>query len=412
MNVDASNPAAVSRPRRRRRWLPIALVVAAAAAAGAYFWWRSPPPPPLPTVDLSKSEPEVASAVNKALADVTRGPRSAAAWGELGMVLRAHDFDMESVQALRVAEQLDPADWRWPYLQGLTLALFDPEVGVACLRRATDRSPPNRPEPRLRLAEVLAERGQLDDSRALVQVVLDQSPDDPRATLVTARVAADRGDWKAVLTATDPLRNHPACQKRVSALRGEAYQRLGDNGSAVEEWKRSASLPSDVNWPDPLVEEVVSKGVGRAARMKQAVALLSQGRPDAAIDLLQDTIRAAPDAAEAQLLLGQTLIRLGDFNAARQVLRELTSRVPDSVEGWFQRGVAEFLAGDAAAAAESFARTVKLKPDHTLGHFNLGHARKKLGDRAGAAAAFEATLRCRPDHEPARAALQGLTAGK
>src|SRR5436309_1590143 len=164
----------------KRRYAAInALLVQLLAVAGWYIFRPAPAKPP--AVDLSHAEPEVASAVQSALSGVDSEPRSAAAWGKLGMVLRAHDFEAESVQALREAERLDPVDPRWPYLQGLTLILAKPDDGLACLRRAAERSPADRPQPRLRLAEFLLEQGRVDEAEAAVRSVGES---DPRAALI------------------------------------------------------------------------------------------------------------------------------------------------------------------------------------------------------------------------------------
>lgn len=130
------------------------------------------------------------------------------------MVLRAHDFGPESVAAFHTAGQLDLNDYRWPYLEGLTLVQTDPDAGLGRLRRAAEIAPKDRPEPRLRLAELLLERGDADGAARLAEVVLDAAPRHPRAELILARVAASRDDWKAVLERTAGCAHHPSCQRR------------------------------------------------------------------------------------------------------------------------------------------------------------------------------------------------------
>ncbi len=156
--------------RFRRRFLIVAVIVIAGLAIGGWYIFRPAPAAP-PAIDLSHADPEVAAAIQNAIDAVQSDPRDAATWGKLGMVLRAHDFGAESVQALREAERLDPTDPRWPYLQGLTLLLARPEEGIACLKRAAERSPANRPEPRLRLAEVLLEQGRIDEAEATAKPI-------------------------------------------------------------------------------------------------------------------------------------------------------------------------------------------------------------------------------------------------
>src|SRR5262245_6998529 len=105
----------VPAPAARRRRLALFLA-AAVIGRGVVGWlgWRGTAAAP-PEVDLAGAEPAVARAVEAARAEVLRAPRSAAAWGRLGMVLRAHDYGAEANECFAQAERLDAADPHWPY---------------------------------------------------------------------------------------------------------------------------------------------------------------------------------------------------------------------------------------------------------------------------------------------------------
>jgi tetratricopeptide (TPR) repeat protein len=389
----------MTRNAKRAALVAIALLV----VAGGVWWSSRTPAPALPSIDTSRADPEVAAAVDRALEAARRNPRDAAIVGELGMVLRANDFDRESVLAFAAAEALDPSDWRWPYLQGLTLVLFEPDRGADRLRQAAERAPPDRAEPRLRYAEILFERGDLEGAARFA------SGSSARAMLLSARIAAERSDWPTVLERTERVRT--ASPWRVALLRAEAFARLNRAAEAEEESRRTADLPDDPAWPDPLVEEVLKRAAGRSNRLRAAEDLIAAGRFRDAALALEQLVRDAPADTTARLRLGQTLVRAGDPAAAVRALDDLLAREPDHVEGRFQLGVARFLAGDIPAALAAFDRTIELKPDHLLAHFNRGHCLKNQGNLTGARAAFEAALRCKPDHRPARDALDALTAG-
>lgn len=391
----------LSKNHRRLALIMDGVAILFIAVAVWFMAFRDPPAHSPPTIDLSRADPEVAAAINKALEAVQATPRDAAAWGKLGMVLRAHDFDTDSVTALRVAEQLDSSDYRWPYLQGLTLILFEPDAGLDCLRRAAERTKPDRPEPRFRYAEALLERGRIDEAEAQIRDLSD-----PRAQVVRIRAASERQDWMAVVNLSAPLRAEQACQKRVTTLRADALQSLGL--VAALEWKLVAELPDDEPWPDPFVQEVERQRVGPSVKLRAAAALLERNRGQEAILMLKDAVAQYPKAAEPRLTLGEVLNRVTAYADARATLLELTKQFPDSVEGWFQLGVAEFQLGNMPAAATAFERVVELKPDHARGYFNLGHTRTKAGDRAGAILAFEGALKCRPDYDAAREALKAV----
>jgi cytochrome c-type biogenesis protein CcmH/NrfG len=377
------------------------------AGAGLAVWaWTRPGPPQPPQPELTGADPEVAEAVTEARDGVLRAPRSAAAWGRYGQVLRAHDYGAEANRCFAEAERLAPDEPRWPYLHGLTLVLTEPGPGIDCLERAVRLPGPDAR--RLRLAEVLLEQGRLDEAEAHLQRALERDSDSCRARLGLAQVAFAREAWRDGLKRLDGCMRDKHCRKRAATLSAEAWGRLNVAVSAERLLKQAAALPDDRPWPDPFVQEVERMQVGQRLALVQADALARQGRGPEAVALLEETVRRHPNSGQAWLLLGQTWVGLKDPGRAEQALGQAVQVAPETVEAWFQLGVARFFLGKARSAADAFREAIRLKPDHALAHFNLGHCLKQTGDAAGAADEFRAALRCRPNYEPARKALEGL----
>ncbi|MGH7749078.1 MAG: hypothetical protein ACREQ5_30575, partial [Candidatus Dormibacteria bacterium] len=111
--------------------------------------------PEAPAVGLAGLDAEIVEAVQAAQTAVRVQPRSPAAWGRLGLVLRAHEFGKESNFCFLQAERLDAKDARWPYLIGLDLLGSDRDAALPWLRRAVKLAD-DAAVPRMRLAEVLA----------------------------------------------------------------------------------------------------------------------------------------------------------------------------------------------------------------------------------------------------------------
>jgi cytochrome c-type biogenesis protein CcmH/NrfG len=363
------------------------------------LWWTRTPQLTPPNPYLADADPQVAEVIEQARQAVLHAPRSAQAWGHLGMVLRAHDFGEEANVCFARAEQLDAREPRWPYFHGLTLVLTDPPGGIRCLERAVERME-GETAPRLRLAEVLLEQGRLEDAERQLTVAQEKAPNDPRTRLGWARLAFAREDWQGGLK---HLEGAPG--KLAHTLRAEGWQQLGQKERSAEESKRARERPDDPPWPDSFVEEVECLQVGVRAQMARADALSRQDRPAEAVALLEEVVKARPNNGEAWLLLGRILARQRRPDQAERALEEAVRVAPASVEAWFQLGVARVFQRNPRGAAQAFGEVVRLKPDHTLGHFNLGLCKKELCDRPGAVRAFEQALRCQPDYEPARKAL-------
>src|SRR5207248_3162038 len=115
--------------------LLVSLSVLAAGGTAGYFWYcrAGPEPPAVPDEGL---EPAVREAIEEARAAVLHSPRSAVAWGRLGMVLLAHAFPAEAEKSFARAEQLDPREARWSYYLGVAGSTRDPEAAIAAWQRA------------------------------------------------------------------------------------------------------------------------------------------------------------------------------------------------------------------------------------------------------------------------------------
>jgi tetratricopeptide (TPR) repeat protein len=369
--------------------------------------WRTPAVAP-PFVDLAGADPEVAALVELARKDVLADPRSAAAWGHLGMVLRAHGFADDSSFCFAQAERLDPREPRWPYYRGLTLSLTNPEESIRCLRRALERLQDGPLAPRFRLAEVLLQQGELDETDQLLQQALERDPDSVRGRLLKARLLQAREDWKGALAALDGCLDDVHSRRQANQLAAEGWQRLGDSDRAEKFLAQASRLPPDVAWSDPLVDEVNRLMVGVRARVGLALQLEQQGQADEAIGLLRQLLDDHPRAVTAVLTLGQILRRQGHLDAAEQAQTRAVEIDRSNVEGWVNLGVVRMLRGKPREASVAFRQAIRLKPDHTLAHYNLGLCLQQTGDRDGARREFEAALRCQPDHALSRKALAEL----
>jgi tetratricopeptide (TPR) repeat protein len=191
MQTEPSPAAAPSpRPRHRRRVLLLAalLLVVGGGALASCFLAPQPPAVPLDGVD-----PAVVKAVEAARRNVRLLPWSAAAWGRLGSVLFIHDFNAAADPCFARAERLDPRNPRWPYLRARSLAELDPGAALPVLRRAVALCGDEPVAPRLQLAELLLERGRLDEAEGYFFQVYERDHDDARACLGLGRVAFARG---------------------------------------------------------------------------------------------------------------------------------------------------------------------------------------------------------------------------
>jgi tetratricopeptide (TPR) repeat protein len=408
---------AAKKNRPRKKWLLVGVLLGTILTVGGLWFLRhqgetssaveeaaliSPP-----AVDVSGIDPAVARAVESARAAVNESPRSVQAWGQLGKILLVHDFHLPAITCLAQAERLDPANARWPYLQGMAFLLADPpdpDAAIQQFERAVTLGGDTPEAMRLRLGETLFGRDRLDEAEQQFQRVLQLHPANARAHLGLARLAVRRGDLEKGRAHLEHTLADPHAKKASRQLFVEVEQRLGKEPSA-EELREATRLPEDAVWPDPFLDEAALLRTGMKARIGQAERLIRQGRALEAVSLLQPIVQDYPDSYYAWLTFGRALIKQRSLPAAERALATALKLEPNSAETRFYLGVALSLQGKQDAGEAQFRSAVQAKPDFTHAHYNLGASLFRRGDRAGAIEEFRAALRCEPDYADAHTAL-------
>jgi tetratricopeptide (TPR) repeat protein len=347
----------------------------------------------------------IVASVEAARARVSQSPRSASAWGQLGKVLIAHELRAPALVCFAEAEQLDPTEPRWPYLQGVALSQGDPDAALPKLRRAVELCGRSPDAPRLWLAEVLLEQGHFDEAEEHFRAILKQNPSNPRAFLCLGRLALARDRLQDGLEPLKRASTSPYTRQRASTLLAQVQQRLGQSKEAAQGLRQAATLPGDLPWPDPFVEEVARLQVGERARLAQARALINQGQAPEGVRLLSQIVRDYPDSYSVWLMLGQGFFQLREFADAERALREAIRIAPEAVDAQYALGFSLLEQGKLADAAASLRKAIKLKPDYALAYYQLSRCLNGQDDRTGALAALRDAVRYKPDLADAHAAL-------
>lgn len=395
-------------------WAAVALFAVVGLAVGVGFWMRQAPPPASspPLVDLAGVDPALAEAVRGVEQRVRASPQSASAWGLLGMTLLANDFLPEAQVCLKRAEELDPREPRWPYLQAGIDRWTNPE-GEAKLRRTVELCGDAPPTPRLHLAEWLLSRERFEEAEAEFNRSLEAVPNNPWAHLGLARAALEQGDPRAALARLDATSGQPASASEATPrayhdLRAKIYLRRGDAQAADREARQAAILPEDPAAPDPFAGEVERCAVGRQARTALADRFLREGQSAEALARVQSLVRDYPDADAVWVRLARVLQARGDMEGAEQAARNATRLAPASIEDQYSLGLILFQKDKRADAAECFRRATELEPGFAPGYLSLGQCLDREGNQPGAIAAFRAAIRYSPQVAAAHLGLAEL----
>jgi tetratricopeptide (TPR) repeat protein len=386
-------------------------------AAGGYFLWPRPKPDSKPVavppeVPASVVDPAVRAALTEARDKVLAEPQSGRAWGEYGWTFRAHDLSRESNACFAVAAQLDPQNPRWPYLIGVGNLLIAPDDVLPHLRtaHALASEPEHKALTRLRLAEALLERNDLDGAAQLFDEEVRADPQSPRAHFGLGAIAAARGDHRAAVPALERAAMSPFAHRKAAGLLAASYRRLGRAAEAEQLERAAARAGDDLPWPDPFLTEYLPRRAGFRARMRAAEEFEANGRLFEAAGALEGVARTHPED-QVLVSLGISLAKLGEFARAEGVLRSVVDRTPDHAVARYFLGIALYMQADRAwqagdrewakprfeEAVKQLRRAAELKPDQGLAHLYAGLALVRLGDLPAALAECRAGVMATPN---------------
>jgi tetratricopeptide (TPR) repeat protein len=345
-----------NRLRGRRAWLVVAGIAFVAAVGGtvAFVTWptRRVTVPDIPRLGPSAfTEREVQMDVSGAARRIELEPRSAAAWGEYGIILRAYRKHAEADKCFQVAADLDPKDGRWPYLLGTHLADTDPAAAVPWLERAARGTVPEeaRETVSARLAETLLAAGRPAD--AVDFLGPDPPASLPRLRLAAARAAVATGNDRAAAEYLGDLADNKFAARQALRLRSEICRRQGRTSYADYLARKAAELPES-HWPDPLADPVRSRDLSRGGRLDEAARLMRAGETLAAEQMLRP-LTEGPNATDPRAFVGlaEALMAQGNRKGTLEALAKAVRLDPNNLAANYQLGLIHFDTGEKLWAA-------------------------------------------------------------
>lgn len=398
------------------RKLLIGLVLLALFAGGGWYGWRWYTAPQPPDIPLQGAGPEVTEAVEKAVREVRRRPRSGEAWGKLGMLLTAQGFFQPAVDCFHRAQQFDPLEPRWPFLNGTVLLTVDPPAALPRLREALPltRSPEIRAGMLFTLAVPLIEYEMLEEAEQHLQALRELEGDSPRYHYGQGLLAQARGDRKAAREHLSRLTEYPYARKKASAF----LAALTEGETALHYRQQATRLQDDLMWPLPYEEEVQGLKVFRTGWKQHFYELEQQGKRREAANYLQQVAEETPDE-DVCFTLGMALLTLNEFDRAEEPVRKALAANPRNIRTYTllgnvllgrggkldQEGGKEKARTVFAQALDAAEKAIALQSDNAFAHLLRGQALKELGRTKEAIAALNDALLRGPEFAEIHAVL-------
>lgn len=354
--------------------------------------------PRIPPIDLRSAPPGVERTVGRYVRALQRDRRSGPAWGELGSVLFAYQVSTPALTSLIEAENRDPRDPRWPYLQGLLLRERSPARALDRFRRTVELCANTPPAPRLRLVQTLISTGDWTDATRELEALLAGVPDEPYGLLLKVQCLQHDGDLGHALAvaqraARNPLTGRPALLKLA-----ELHQLTGNATAAASATHQAQQASGTEEFPDPFLAEALARRADPHSLSQALEPLLDAQRLEEASAAIDRLRKEYPNAPETTLAVGRLELLRHQPSLAEQALQTHVRSLPSSAPGWYYLGRVLLSQQRDGEAAKAFANAVEIQPDLADAWYERGIATGRLSRRAEATNALQRAIHLRPDH--------------
>ncbi len=278
----------------------------------------------VPQPELSRMEPQVATALGAARENLLGQPESAAAWGNLGSLYDAHSlFDAAEV-CYRHAVTLEPKEFRWAYLLAVLRDIRG--AGAEELVQLFERAlllDPGYGTIHVRLGDALARHGRNDEARVRLERAIELAPDVAVAQRLLGQVELALGDLdRAAIHLTRAIELEPRDLAAHAAL-AQLFMRRGETARAQEVAARSTGLKQINVLNDPVYGQwVFERSMSASRAFDRATIRMRDGDYEAAARDLELVIAAGRGNAATHEMLSRAYTALGRTADAERQLEE------------------------------------------------------------------------------------------
>lgn len=389
--------------------LKVGLLSALILAGIAIAYWSYPPSQnvDIPIIETEHLHPLVAEAILKSIDEVTQRPHSAKTWGELGMVLVAHDFPEQARVCLTHAMRLAPEDFRWPYFRGYTLKNFDYARALSDFKIALELRP-DYATLRIRIALILMRLGELEECEQVLSEGKKLNPDNPYLMVTHGRLLMlkNQPDLAEELFNNALKQSHWTPQSALLELIKLAIRRR-DHDAAFEYQKQLAIYPNvaQMEFPDPVLEKVrLYEGLSKTLAERADFAL-ARGDFATAIKNYESFILKRPDLPTAATNLAQAYAMSGRHQESIETYKKVIERFGDNLSAHVGLAGTYEMSGDRELAIKEYQTVLKIKPNHKQAWLFLGALHEQQNNFDEAIRCYQKSTAIDPSHAQSQLAL-------
>lgn len=368
---------------------------------------QTTPPVAVPVIDTTGLHALVVTAIEKGIFEVHAHPDVAESWGQLGMILLAHDYAPEARECLRSAAELAPADFRWPYFSGYSFEGTSYEQALAHYQAALKLLPAYVPV-RLRTATILLRLGRVEECDQLLSVGQQLTPNDPFLTLTFGRLRLMQNDFANAQEFFEAASKMPNWMPQQAFMElAKLAMRTGNYEQALEYQRKLQAFPelARLEFDDPVLQgirqyEGLSKSLAETADLA-----LARGDVSSAILAYESFVKKRTDLPNAFTNLAQAYAMGGRNADAIEVYQHVLDQFGPSIRAHIGLAGISAAQGNLEQAIVQYRAALDIKPDHKHVWLYLGSLYEQLANEAEALRCYRQSAAIDPSFPQAQLAI-------
>ena len=335
--------------------------------------------------DLSHAAPSVQQQLQDVYASLQRkidgtstpNDQLALAYGQMGMILMAAEYNDQAESAFLDAQTFNSRDARWPYyLAHLYKTRGDTPKSAAAFAKALQLQPDDVPT-LVWLGEARLDEGKPDEAEPLFAKASALQPASVAALYGLGRVALAKQDYAHAVPYLEKALSLDPQATVIHYPLAMAYRGAGDQAKAQAHLAQRGTLA--IKPDDPLMkqlEKMLNSAIGYEVSGADA---LDRGDWKAAAESFRKGIEVAPQEASLHHKLGTALALMGDGQGAIDQFKRSIALDPSFPKAHYSLGVILAATDQPAAAIQHFQAALKTQPGYVEARLQLAHTLRRSG---------------------------------
>jgi len=291
---------------------------------------------------LEKSVREQVTALQEALANVTRNPATtdaalSEAYGSLGEIYHTYSLTSAARDCYLNANHLASKEFRWIYL----LAKLDQQEGrfedaIARYRVARPLQPDYIAVP-VNLGNIFLELNRLDEAVESFRAALQLDQNNPAAHYGLGQVAMSKRNYAEAVDHFEKTLTQVPSANRVHYSLAMAYRALGDAAKVKAHLSQQGTVGVRVS--DPLFDRLQELVAGERLHLSRGKIAFEARRYEEAANQFRKAVAANPESVAARVNLGATLVQLSDLKGAVEQFEAALRVEPGNVNAHYNLAI-------------------------------------------------------------------------